>query len=143
MKEKEIESVDILYSKVLLDLWRITFSEFLVKGKQSMEAHELGAYIHSNIDKYLNEEEKMGVVASQICKCDNEDFNQQILQNAAYSVAKRITADMNKKILEDKTHNNPYDPITQPLLFILFKFCQEVKGANYKTEFMHFNARMN
>ena len=143
MKEKDIDCTEYLYMKVMLDLWHIIFNEYLNKGKQSMDVHQLGAYIHSNIDRYLNEEEKMGIVASQLSKCDNEAFNQLIILDAAYAVALKIISDINKKLMEnDPKQNNPYDAITHPLLFMLWKFCDE-SGVDFEAEYMHFNACMN
>lgn len=134
--------LQLLYNRVCADLWFITINEFIMKNKPKMNSMELAEHIKKNLDKYLSLEEQKGLICSQICVVENDTLNSTILGFSAELVAAQTATALQVK-LDDKNNSdyNPYNPDEEPLLFLLWKFCDEELDGDF--EFVLVDYSMN
>lgn len=98
MKTEMNEPVTLLYHRVDESLHEILCNHFEENQTNWCDDEKWYYFLKSNIDDFLNKEEKEAVIKAQIKRLENEDMNSIILNLSIYGVVVRIIEDLKQVI---------------------------------------------
>jgi hypothetical protein len=129
--ETQINYIDELSLRVYQKIGEQQLQDFLINGNPLMNTDELAVHITENIDSYLSKEEKDQMVRDNLggIVCDSERIKSAVIRVCIQLAALNVNHCIEKSLTsQDFAGDNPYSALTQPRMFMLYKFYDEQFG---------------
>jgi hypothetical protein len=121
--------IEVFKTRALKSIAEDQLEKLLIEGKPIMEEEDMFYYIKRNINNYLSPEEQHELISQSIRITNNTDMNAIIMSIAIRKVAQDVHEALMRTIKSKSfVGNNRFNPITEPKMFMLSKYFEEVHG---------------